>query len=69
MNLKAIVSSVLSGILAAVIVDINAWSKATGPAPFDWGLAVKRWVAGGIAGLTGGAGVAGLSGLMGVLGS
>ena len=49
MNWKALVINMASGFFAAVIIDINAWSKADGP--FSWKLAFKRWVAGAMTGL------------------
>lgn len=58
MNWKTILASAVGGFLAALTVDINAWSKSDGP--FDWGLAFKRWVAGATAGAIAGAGFGGL---------
>lgn len=55
MNWKLIFAQAASGFLAAVIVDIHAWSKSGGE-PFSWGLAFKRWVAGAISGVAGGQG-------------
>ena len=55
---KKLVAGALSGLLAAVVVDVNAWSKASGA--FDWGLALKRWVAGAVSGATAALGVGGL---------
>lgn len=55
MNLKMILAGALGGFLAAVAVDINAWSKSDDP--FDWGLALKRWVAGAVSGATAGFGI------------
>ncbi|ARU40194.1 hypothetical protein CCB80_03190 [Armatimonadetes bacterium Uphvl-Ar1] len=52
MSWKTIIAGAVGGFLAALAVDVNAWSKSNDP--FDWGLAVKRWVAGAIAGATGG---------------
>lgn len=55
MNLKMILAGALGGFLAAVAVDINAWSKSDDP--FDWGLALKRWIAGAVSGATAGFGI------------
>ena len=41
------ISGALSGLLAAAIVDIDAW-KQTGK--FDWALASRRWLAGAVFG-------------------
>lgn len=54
MNWKSIVAGAVGGFLAALVVDINAWSKTD--KPFDWGVAFKRWVAGAVTGATGGFG-------------
>lgn len=58
MNWKMIVAGALGGFLAAVAVDIHAWSKTEGD--YDWGLAVKRWVAGAVAGAAGALGFGGV---------
>ena len=52
---KKLIAGAVSGVLAALVVDINAWSKTQ--EPFNWGLAVKRWVSGAITGATGAFGV------------
>jgi hypothetical protein len=57
-DIKKLIAGAASGFLAAFVVDINAWSKSK--EPFDWQLAVKRWVAGAIAGASGAFGVNGL---------
>ena len=51
MNWKTIVAGVASGFLSALIVDIHAWSKAAPEDAFDWGLALKRWIAGAVSGI------------------
>jgi len=51
-RLKAMIAGAVGGFLAAVVVDVNAWSKSKDP--FDWGLALKRWLAGLLAGAIGG---------------
>ena len=48
-EIKKIVAGALSGALAAVVIDVNAWSKSD--APFDLKLAFKRWIAGAISGI------------------
>lgn len=45
-----------AGFLSAVVVDVNAWVKANDK--FDWGLAVKRWIAGAVTGFAAGMGIA-----------
>lgn len=52
MNWKTMVAGAVGGFLSAVVVDLNAWSKSGGE--FDWGLALKRWLAGAVSGLVGG---------------
>lgn len=52
---KKLIAGAISGFLAAAVVDVQAWSKSK--EPFDWGLALKRWVAGAISGATGAFGV------------
>ena len=55
MNLKLIIVGAVSGFLSALIVDLNAFSKAPG-ATFNWNLAVGRWVSGAAAGALAGLG-------------
>lgn len=59
---KTIIAGAVSGFLSAFVVDLNAWSKSDGKA-FDWALAVKRWIAGAVAGVTAMFGVNGIGGL------
>ena len=54
-NWKNVIGGAVSGFLAAVLVDVDAWRKSSGA--FDWGLALKRWVSGAIAGALAGAGI------------
>ncbi len=54
---KKIVAGAVSGLVTAVLIDINAWSKAPSGSPFDWKLAFKRWVAGAVSGATAALGV------------
>lgn len=49
-RLTTILAGAISGLLTAVIVDLNAWANSHGQ-PFDWRLAVKRWIAGTVTGL------------------
>lgn len=46
---KRLIAGALSGFVAAVLVDIHAWSSA-GDVAFDWTKALKRWVAGAVSG-------------------
>ena len=48
LELKKIVAGAVSGLVAALVVDVNAWSKTD--EKFDWLLAFKRWVAGAVTG-------------------
>lgn len=57
MNWKTIVAGALGGFLSALAVDVHAWSKSA--EPFDWALALKRWVAGAVTGAASGAGIGG----------
>ena len=54
MNIKLVIAGAVSGFVTAFLTDLNAWSRSTpkgeANAPFDWSLAVKRWVAGAMAG-------------------
>lgn len=54
MNIKAILAGAVSGFVAALVTDLNAWSKSTPKgepnAPFDFKLAFQRWVAGAMTG-------------------
>lgn len=59
-DLRAAVAGAVGGFLSAVVVDVNAWSKSD--RPFDWGLAVKRWVAGAVSGFVGGLGAGAMGG-------
>ena len=56
MNFKVVIAGAVSGFVAALTIDINAWCNTTPKGkknlPFDWRLAFKRWVAGGIMGGT-----------------
>lgn len=60
MNFKAILAGAVSGFTAAFVTDLHSWSKSTPKgepnAPFDWGLAFKRWVAGAVSGAAAAAG-------------
>jgi uncharacterized membrane protein YraQ (UPF0718 family) len=38
----------ISGLVSAILIDIHAWSQT--PSPFDWSLAIRRWIAGSLAG-------------------
>ena len=56
MNFKVVIAGAVSGFVAALTIDINAWCKSTPKgtdnAPFDWSLALKRWIAGAMVGGT-----------------
>ncbi len=54
-GLRRAVVGALAGLLSAAVVDVNAWAKAEGK--FEWGLALKRWVAGAVTGATAALGV------------
>ncbi len=57
--IKKIIAGAVSGFVAAVVVDINAWSKSD--KPYDWGLAFKRWVSGAVSGAVAGLGTGGVA--------
>ena len=46
----------VSGFVAAVAIDISAWSKS-GNVAFDWSLAGKRWISGALLGLVAASGM------------
>jgi predicted lysophospholipase L1 biosynthesis ABC-type transport system permease subunit len=54
-DFKKIVAGAVSGFVAAAVVDVHAWSKSA--EPFNWTLAIKRWVAGAISGATAALGI------------
>lgn len=58
-DVRKLIAGAVSGFFSAFVVDLHAWSKAGGAA-FDWGLAVKRWVAGAVTGLTAAMGIGAL---------
>lgn len=64
MNWKTIVAGAAIGFVSALLVDLDAWAKSKpgdgDRLPFDWGLALKRWVAGAVAGATGALGFGGV---------
>lgn len=47
--LNQLIRGAVGGFVGALAVDVNAWSKTN--ERFDWGLAVKRWLAGAMTGL------------------
>lgn len=53
-----ILKGAIAGAVSAAVVDINAWAKSS--TPFDWKLAIKRWVAGAMTGATAAAGMTAL---------
>lgn len=57
LELNKIIAGAVSGLLAAVLVDVDAWRSHKGPDPFNWGLAFKRWLVGAISGALAGAGI------------
>lgn len=52
---RKVLSGAASGLVSAILIDIHAWSQT--PGPFDWPLALRRWVAGALAGLASGLGL------------
>ncbi len=59
-DFKKIIAGAVAGAVAALVVDINAWSKTE--KPFNWTLAVKRWVSGAVSGATAALGLSALPG-------
>ncbi len=49
MNMNKIGAGALGGLVAAIVVDLHAWTRT--PGAFDWSLAGRRWVAGAMAGV------------------
>lgn len=49
-----IVHGAISGFVAAALIDIHAWSASADNTPFNWQLALKRWIGGAFAGATAG---------------
>ena len=49
LDIKKIIAGAISGFFAALVVDVNAWSKTEDN--FDWLLALKRWIAGALTGI------------------
>lgn len=60
MDVKKLVAGAVSGFVAALVVDVMAWSKVPGNQPFDWFIAFKRWVAGAVSGVTAALGIGSL---------
>ena len=60
-DIKKIIAGAIAGAAAAIVVDINAWSKSNDA--FNWALAVKRWVAGAVTGATAAFGIGALPGV------
>lgn len=54
-DIKKAIAGAVSGLLAAVIVDLHAWAQSSDK--FDWGLALKRWFVGLVSGFVGAFGV------------
>lgn len=52
---RKLLAGAVSGFVAALVVDVNAWSKSG--ESFDWALAAKRWVAGAVSGMAAAMGV------------
>lgn len=63
--IRAFVGGIV-GLLAAIIVDLDAWAdgKWTPSEPFDWAKARRRYVKGIVTGILSGLGVNALSGAM-----
>lgn len=57
-DIKKAIAGAVSGFVAALVIDVNAWSKSD--SSFDWLLAVKRWIAGAVTGLAAGLGISAL---------
>jgi hypothetical protein len=46
---KNVIVGAFSGLLSAIMVDLNAWKLSPNP-DFDFKLAAKRWLAGAVSG-------------------
>lgn len=53
--MNPILKSTLGGLIAAILVDLHAWSNSD--KPFEWSLAIKRWSVGLLSGFFAGAGM------------
>lgn len=58
MNTKALIVGAVSGLMAAVAVDLHAWG---GGESFNWRKAVSRWIGGAITGAVGAIGLGQIS--------
>jgi len=62
MNIRMIIAGALSGLLAAILVDLDAWKRgAFDEQPFDWRVAIRRYVYGVISGVAAGLGIGGVA--------
>lgn len=56
---KKLIAGAISGIIAAVLVDLDAYKNSEGP--YNWSVAVRRIVIGAVTGALGAVGLGGLS--------
>lgn len=60
MDIKKIIAGAVAGFVAAALVDLDAWSKwneSDGKYPFDFRVALKRWIYGAVSGAMAGFGL------------
>lgn len=50
-----LIAGALTGFLSAVVVDVQKWAKTGGT--FDWGIALRAWIAGAVTGALAGLGI------------
>jgi len=54
---QRIVQGAITGLIGAIVTDIDAYRKNVAGAPFDLNLALVRWITGALLGAAAGAGI------------
>jgi len=52
MRYNILLTGAMCGFLGAVCIDLDAWKRAPKDSKFEWDLAIKRWIAGAVIGVT-----------------
>jgi hypothetical protein len=55
MNTKAMIAGAVSGLVAAILVDVDAWRQGQGG--FNFAKALPRWIGGAVSGAIAGLGL------------